>query len=632
VTILIHQPIIMSSSSPKSRLAKLAAHFLPASASPQVPDAPNAHTIDGHAQGTSSWFNHHTLSPAFFLPRAAQIEPDAPAIYHRTKNGKILRRSYIEFADRARGFAYYVKKKGYRRTGILATNTPAFLEAIYGIGAAGGINIAINYRLKADDISYIFDHADADSIIVDAEFLPLLDDFRTTHPNVAIIIDTDTDATQGQLSGPFDDAVLEGLKYDIELGSKGWDGLVAQAPNELDINALAYTSGTTARPKGVEYTHRSCYLAALGNVIESGLSYHGTERARYLWTLPMFHAMGWTFPWAVTAARGTHYCLRKIDYPEIWRLLKEEKITHYCAAPTVNTLLCADSNAEKLEQPVRVTVAASPPTAHLFQTMEELNLHPVHVYGLTETYGPITKGYHMLSWSDLEPKERYAKMARQGHGFVTSLPCRVVNSEKAEKGIIEDVKKDGKEIGEIVFDGNICARGYYKDKDATAKLFKGGVLHSGDLAVWWPDGAIHILDRAKDIIISGKSSVFSFPYSSCPICHHTTTNTYLPGGENISSVALESIIVTHPDILECGVAAVNDSHWGERPKAFITVKKGKELKNEDVVQWCKEHKAISRFMVPREVEVVDELPKTSTGKIRKNVLRQWAKGGEKNME
>ena len=213
--------------------------------------------------------------------------------------------------------------------------------------------------------------------------------------------------------------------------------------------------------------------------------------------------MGWTFPWAVTAVHGTHYTLRKIDYPEIWRLLKNEKISHYNAAPTVNTLLCADPNAEKLPEPVRVTVAASPPTAHLFETMEKLNLRPVHVYGLTETYGPITKGYHMPQWADLPVKERYGKMARQGHGFVTSQAARVVKQDLPDDRI-EDVAKDGKEIGEIVFAGNICAKGYYKDPAATRKLFAGGVQHSGDLAVWHPDGSIQIMDRAKDIIISGR--------------------------------------------------------------------------------------------------------------------------------
>lgn len=316
----------------------------------------------------------------------------------------------------------------------------------------------------------------------------------------------------------------------------------------------------------------------------------------------MFHAMGWTFPWAVTAVRGTHYCLRKIDYPEIWRLLRDEHITHYCAAPTVNTLLCNAKEAEVLPEPVRVTVAASPPSGHLFEQMMNLNLHPVHVYGLTETYGPITRGYLLPAWDNLPAQERYQKMARQGHGFITSLPIRIIKTDVAE-GEIVDVKQDGKEIGEIVCIGNICARGYYKDAEATRKLFAGGVLHTGDLAVWHPDGAAQILDRAKDIIISG--------------------------GENISSIALESLLATHSDILEVAVVAVADSHWGERPKAFITIQPGKQLKAEDVIEWAKHHGGISRFMVPREVEVLDELPKTSTGKLRKNVLREWARGAER---
>ncbi|KAK5937804.1 hypothetical protein PMZ80_009933 [Knufia obscura] len=597
------------SSTAKDRLSKLASHLAPSSASPTVAEATdNELVIDGRIRGTTNWFNHHTLSPTFFLPRAAQIEPGAPAIYHRTVNNVVLRRTYADFADRASAFAYYLKKKGYKRIGLLLTNTPAFLYATYAAGAAGAVVIAINYRLKEDDIGYIFQHSDADFVIVDKEFVDLLGDFRKAKPHIPILVDDDTiDPHTHDELGPFGDALREGRNHEISLGSQGWDGLAAQAPDELSVNALAYTSGTTARPKGVEYTHRGCYLGALGNVIESGLSYHGTSRARYLWTLPMFHAMGWTFPWAVTAARGTHYCLRKIDYPYIWKLLKEEQITHFCAAPTVNTLLCADSNASKLEQEVRVTVAASPPTAHLFEVMTDLNLHPVHVYGLTETYGPITKGYQLSSWYDLPTKERYGKMARQGHGFVTSLPVRVTKSgDDIPEDQLTDVKKDGKEIGEIIFTGNICVRGYYKDETATRKLFAGGALHSGDLAVWHPDGAIQILDRAKDIIISG--------------------------GENISSVALESVIITHPDILECGVAAVSDDQWGERPKAFITVKPGKEITNESFIAWCKEHPAMSRFMVPRECEVVGELPKTSTGKIRKNVLRAWAKGGERGGE
>lgn len=264
----------------------------------------------------------------------------------------------------------------------------------------------------------------------------------------------------------------------------------------------------------------------------------------------------------------------------------------------------------RFAEPVRVTVAASPPTAHLFETMENLNLRPVHVYGLTETYGPITKGYQMPSWKSLPVKEKYAKMARQGHGHVTSLPARVIKTKQDDSGKWEsdgvvDVVKDGKEIGEIVFVGNICARGYYKDAEATRKLYAGGVQHSGDLAVWHPDGAIQILDRAKDIIISG--------------------------GENISSLALESMLVTHPDILEAACVGIADEKWGEAPKAFITLRSGKEgqLTGEQVIDWAKNKSDISRFMVPKEIEVLSELPKTSTGKLRKNILRDWARGGKR---
>lgn len=294
--------------------------------------------------------NIHQLSPTVFLPRAAAIEPEACAIYHVTANKKILRRTYQEAADRARGLAYFLRKNGCKRVGILAPNTPAFLESIYGIGAAGAVNVAINYRLKQDDIAYIFDHAEVDSIIVDAEFQHLLESFTKSHPNVRIIVDTDTDATEGELSGPFDQAVLEGLQHDSETGGHGWDALETETTNEEYMLALSYTSGTTARPKGVVYTHRGAYLATVGNIVESGLNTYNSkaDRCHYLWTLPMFHAMGWTFPWAVTAVRGTHYCLRKIDYPEIWRLLKDEAISHFNAAPTVNILLCADPNAEKL--------------------------------------------------------------------------------------------------------------------------------------------------------------------------------------------------------------------------------------------------------------------------------------------
>ncbi|GAP86423.1 putative AMP-binding enzyme [Rosellinia necatrix] len=575
-------------SGPTSRLKSILGHFSGGSKSPVGFD--HSHHL-------------HQLSPTFFLERAAAIEPDAEAIYHVAADGTVLRRSYREFADRARGLAYFLLKHGLKRVGVLASNTPAFLESIFGIIAAGGVLVPVNYRLKPGDVTYIFDFAEADSIIVDQEYVPLLEEFKKSHPNVRFIVDLDTGATEGPDAGPFDQAVIEGLEYEQNRETKGWAGL-PQCTDEDDMIAIPFTSGTTSRPKGCVYTHRGAYLAALGNVVESGLNYH-QGRCKYLWTLPMFHAVGWTFPWAITAVRGTHYCLRKIDYPLIWKLLKEEGITHFNAAPTVNTLLCASEKAERLPNPVRVTVAASPPTGHLFEQMTNLNLHPVHVYGMTETYGPITKGYHMPAWDALPAAERYAQMARQGHGFLTSLPIRVVRPGPAEAGVLVDVARDGAEMGEIVFYGNICAKGYYRDPDATRKLFAGGALHSGDLAVVHPDGSAQIQDRAKDIIISG--------------------------GENISSVALESMLVRHPDVLEAGVVGVPDEQWGERVKAYLTVKASAAggLTPAAVIDWAKNQSSISRFMVPREVEIVDELPKTSTGKIQKNVLREWARKGVK---
>ncbi|KAG6206798.1 hypothetical protein E4U35_001424 [Claviceps purpurea] len=563
---------------PSSRIKSVLGHLLPASPTP----------------------SHIHLSPTFLLERAATIEPNAEAILHTTPDGVTIRRSYQEFADRARGLAYYLQKHKLSRIGILAPNTPAFLESIYGVVAGGGVIVPANYRLKGGDVAYIFEYAEVDCIIVDKEFEELLGKFREKHSKVSLIIDIDTHVTDGPSCGQFNQAILEGLAYDREQGSHGWAGLQNRAIKEDEMLAIPFTSGTTSRPEGVVYTHRGAYLAAMGNIVESGLN---QSPCRYLWILPMFHAVGWTFPWAVVAVRGLNVCLRKVDYPLIWRLLKEEGITHFNAAPTVNNLLVSAKEAGKLPKPVKVTVAGSPPSGYLLQKMTDLNLIPVHVYGMTETYGPVTKCYNLPEWDHLPPEKKYAKMARQGHGFLTSLPIRIIKPDQPEH-ILIDVAKNGQEVGEIVFSGNICAKGYYNDEEASRKLFAGGVLHSGDLAVWHPDGSAQILDRAKDIIISG--------------------------GENVSSVALEGMLSQHPDVLEVGVVAVQDERWGERPKAYVTVKEGTNVRGEDVVRWAKHQSDISSFMVPREVEVVKELPKTSTGKIKKTDLREWAKKGARS--
>ncbi|KAF8470571.1 hypothetical protein BDZ91DRAFT_693523 [Kalaharituber pfeilii] len=577
----------MSIENAKTRLKAVASHLAAASAQKRLRPV-----------------NRHELSPTYFLPRAAELEPNAEAIIHTTSNGLTIRRKYAEFAERAAGLGWFLKKHGLKKVGLLMPNTSAYLEGVFGIGGAGCVQVGINYRLKKDDIHYIFNHAGVNCVLVDKEYAYLLEGFN---PMVRIIVDLD----EGEGRGQFEEAIKEGWEYDRKLNGgsgKRWDGLELEPENEDDLIALAYTSGTTARPKGVEYTHRGVYLACMANVIESGLNVQTVltkERARYLAILPFFHATGWTVYWSIVAVRGTHYCLRKVDYDQIWYLLKNEGITHFNAAPTVNTLLVNHPKAERLQREVRVTVAASPPTAKLFESMIGLNLMPVHVYGMTETYGPITKGYFLPEWHNMKPEEMYMKMARQGHGFITSRKVRVVKPQEGESISAEvvDVERNGKEIGEIVFSGNICSRGYYNDPTATSKLFSGRVLHSGDLAVHHPDGSIQILDRQKDIIISG--------------------------GENISSVALESMLAVHPAILEVGIIGVPDEKFGERPRAYVTLKKDMEgmVSGEDVVRWAKSKESrITGFMVPREVLVVKELPKTSTGKVQKNVLREWAKG------
>ncbi|RPB24125.1 acetyl-CoA synthetase-like protein [Terfezia boudieri ATCC MYA-4762] len=578
----------------KSRLRSIASHLTrpgirPSSSHSRSPSRSRSH---------SPQISRHELSPTYFLPRAASIEPHAEAIVHTTATGHLIRRTYKDFSSRAAGLAWWLKKHGHIRVGLLAPNTPGYLEGVFGIGGAGAVQVGINYRLKPGDIDYIFTHAEVDCIIVDKEFLHLLDGFN---PSVRRIVDDDDDVGKGE----FEECIVEGWKWDRKVNGGeglGWEGLQLEPENEDELLALAYTSGTTAKPKGVEYTHRGAYLACLGNIIESNLNIQSVltnERAKYLCTLPFFHATGWTVYWSVISVRGTHYTLRRLSYPHIWHLLLTEGITHFAAAPTVNTLLCADRNAARLPSPVSVTVAASPPSAKLFEDMISLNLHPVHVYGMTETYGPITKGYFMPEWHGLAKEEMYSKMARQGHGFITSRGVRVVKvnpDSSSSPSTLEDVSRNGLEIGEVVFSGNICTPRYHKDPPATSSLFSGGALRSGDLAVWHPDGSIQILDRAKDIIISG--------------------------GENISSVALEGMLAKHPAVLEVAVVGVRDTVFGERPRAYVT--------GEEVVSWAKKGGGgISGFMVPREVVLVGELPKTSTGKVRKNVLREWAAEDDK---
>jgi fatty-acyl-CoA synthase len=334
------------------------------------------------------------------------------------------------------------------------------------------------------------------------------------------------------------------------------------------------------------YTYRGAWVNAVGEIIETGMNWD----TRYLWTLPMFHCNGWCFTWAVTAVAGTHVCLRKVDPDVIWDLFEQEGVTHYNGAPTVQTAVVNHPKAHRLERPVTVTVAAAPPSPTLLARLKELNLRPVHVYGLTETYGPHTVcGWHR-EWDGLPVDDQARLMARQGQGYALFDLVRVVDEK------MEDVPHDAATLGEVVMRGNNVMKGYFAQPDATAEAFRGGWFHSGDIAVWHPDGYIELRDRKKDIIISG--------------------------GENISTIEVEQTILRHPAVLECAVVAVPDEKWGERPKAFVTLKPGRTATEAEIIDHCKQH--IAHFKAPGAVEF-GELPKTSTGKVQKFVLRdrEW---------
>jgi fatty-acyl-CoA synthase len=455
------------------------------------------------------------------------------------------------------------------RVAALCLNGGPLLELHHAVPAAGGVLVAINTRLGRDEVRHIVDHSGARLLFVDATLTGLVADLPAGLEVVGI----------GDTSGAD--------QYERLLGSGDPAGVPSQLVDEEEPIAIDYTSGTTGQPKGVVYTYRGAYLNALGEVIEAELG-HGPV---YLWTLPMFHCNGWCFPWAVTAAAGTHVCLHQVDPGEIWRLFREERVTHYCGSPTVHAALVNHPDAAPLQHPVTALVAAAPPSPTLLARLEALNIRVVHVYGLTETYGPHTVCARPDDWDRMETAQRARVLARQGQGYTTADLVRVVDEQ------MRDVPRDAMTIGEVVMRGNNVMSGYFADQDGTADAFRGGWFHSGDLAVWHPDNAIELRDRAKDVIISG--------------------------GENISSIEVEQAICAHPAVLECAVVAVPNERWGERPKAFVTLRSDASADESDIIAFCRER--IAHYKCPDAV-VFGELPKTSTGKVQKSRLREpeWA--------
>ncbi len=505
------------------------------------------------------------LSPACFLKRSAYIMPDKTAMIHGER-----RYTYHQFYERACRMADRLRQSGLRiheRVAFLCPNIPALLEAHYGVPMAGGVLVAINIRLNAEEVSYILEHSGAKFLFVDREFLPLVKDIGLRDIKVIQVEDT------GLQDDPYEQFLAAGTPSQAEY----------QMIDEEEPIAINYTSGTTGRPKGVIYSHRGAYLNALGEVIETGMN---TDTV-YLWTLPMFHCNGWCFSWAVTAVSGTHVCLRRPGPEEIWQLIKKEGVTHFNGAPTVQVMLVNHPLAVRLEKPVTVTIAGAPPSPTLLEKIEALNFRPIHVYGLTETYGPHTVCEWHEDWGKLSEGEKSALRARQGQAYVTADLVRVVDEEMI------DVPRDGQTIGEVVMRGNNVMMGYFKELEATEKAFRGGWFHSGDLGVWHPDGYIELRDRLKDIIISG--------------------------GENISTIEIEQAIVKHPAVLECAVVAIPDEKWGERPKAFVCLKKDALATEQEIIEFCRSQ--IAHYKCPASVEF-GELPKTSTGKVQKYVLRE----------
>jgi fatty-acyl-CoA synthase len=503
------------------------------------------------------------LDPTSFLHRSATIHPDRTAVVYGEQ-----RRTYAELRERVNRLASALRARGLERHGRVAAllpNVPELLELHHAVPAAGGVLVAINVRLSAAEVGYILEHSGARVLVVDPELEPL--------------------AAQAPAGV---EIVRLGSEYEALLGSGDPAGVPSLLRDEEEPLAIDYTSGTTGRPKGVVYTYRGAYLNALGEVIEAELGHHPV----YLWTLPMFHCNGWCFPWAVTAAAGTHVCLRAVDPELIWRLFRQEGVTHYNGSPTVQTALVHHPDAAPLEPGVTALVAGAPPSPTLLGRMGALNIRIVHVYGLTETYGPTTICEWDPAWNDLDARERARLKARQGVHYVSSDRVRVVDAD------LDDVPADGETMGEIVMRGNNVMKGYFCDEAATAEAFRGGWFHSGDLGVLHPDGYVEVRDRTKDIIISG--------------------------GENVSTIEVEAALVRHPDVLEAAVVAMPDEKWGERPKGFVTLREGAAVTAAELIAFSRE--TLPGFKAPSEIEF-GELPKTSTGKVKKYELRERARAG-----
>ena len=524
--------------------------------------------------------NFEPLSPISFLRRAAQVVPEHTAIIHGER-----RTNYLQFWERSCRLASALAAHGIGPgdcVAIMGANTPEMLEAHNGVPLLGAVLNSLNVRLDSATIAFILDHGEARAVLTDRAFSATMREALALLERPLLVIDIDDpQAETGECIGITD--------YESFI-AEGNPGFSADQPvDEWQALSLLYTSGTTGNPKGCVYHHRGAYLNALGNMATMGLD----RDSVYLWTLPMFHCDGWTFPWAVTAALATHVCLRAVEPAAVFQSIRDNGVTHMCGAPIVLNMLANAPTEAKVafEQTVEIATGGAAPPSAVIEAMEQDGFHVTHLYGLTETYGPATVCIPQADWPELQLSERSARIARQGVHYGT-----LENASVKDPQTMADVPWDGETLGEVMIRGNTVMKGYLKNADATGQAFAGGWFHSGDLAVRHADGYIEVKDRSKDIIISG--------------------------GENISSLEVEEVLYRHPKVLEAAVVARPDQTWGESPCAFVTLHEGATAQAQEIIEFCRDN--LAHYKAPRTV-LFCELPKTSTGKIQKFVLREQAR-------